>query len=57
MTAISNTPQRDTPFPVPEPRETGVDFAETDAQDDGCLPALARRFRITDMQHWIDLCA
>jgi hypothetical protein len=37
--------------------ETAVDFAETDAQDDGNLPALARRFHITDPQHWLDLCA
>jgi hypothetical protein len=37
--------------------ETAVDFPETDAQDDGHLPALPRRFHITDPQHWLDLCA
>jgi hypothetical protein len=57
MPPVSNNPQRDTPLPVPEARDTGADFPETDVQDDGCLPALAGRFRITDLQHWIDLCA
>ncbi len=25
--------------------------------DGDCAPALARHFRITDLQHWLDLCA
>jgi hypothetical protein len=25
--------------------------------DGDCTPALARRFHITDPQHWLDLCA
>jgi hypothetical protein len=34
-----------------------VDIVEIDAMDDGCRPASARRHRITDLQHWIDLSA
>lgn len=58
MTPASTTSDRKNhPNLAAEKRETAVDFAETDAQDDGHLPALARRFHITDLQHWLDLSA
>jgi hypothetical protein len=58
MSPASTTSDRKTHATLAaETREPGVDFAETDAQDDGHLPALARRFHITDLQHWLDLCA
>jgi len=30
---------------------------EVASLDGDCAPALARHFRITDLQHWLDLCA
>ena len=45
------------PHGVAETWQTALDFAETDAQDDGRVPAFAGRFPITDPQHWLDLCA
>jgi hypothetical protein len=41
----------------PETWDNPIEIAETDVQDDGYLPALPRRFHITDPQQWIDLCA
>jgi hypothetical protein len=36
----------------------GVEAAwELASLDGDCAPALARHFRITDLQHWLDLCA
>jgi hypothetical protein len=45
------------PACAPEMWPSAIDFAETDAQDDGRFPVLAGRFPITDPQHWLDLCA
>jgi hypothetical protein len=50
----------DTP---PADRERGEDGPAVEAAwelaslDGDCAPALARHFRITDLQHWLDLCA
>jgi hypothetical protein len=30
---------------------------EVASLDGDCAPALAPHFRITDLQHWLDLCA
>lgn len=44
-------------------RERGEDRAAFEAAwelaslDGDCAPALARHFHITDLQHWLDLCA
>jgi hypothetical protein len=44
-------------------REAGDDAAGVEAAwelaslDGDFTPALARHFRITDLQHWLDLCA
>jgi hypothetical protein len=58
MSAASTISDRKTHTTIAaEKREPGADFGETDAQDDGHLPALARRFHITDLQHWLDLSA
>jgi hypothetical protein len=58
MTPASTTSDRTTHASLAaEKRETGVDFVEIDAQDDGHLPALAHRFHITNLQHWLDLSA
>jgi hypothetical protein len=35
-------------------RGTGTDLHELDGD---CMPVLAEQFRITDLQHWLDLCA
>jgi hypothetical protein len=58
MTPASTTSDRKTHAnTTAETREAAVLFAETDVQDEGHLPALARRFHITDLQHWLDLSA
>jgi hypothetical protein len=47
-----------TPTADQETEEDGVEAAWEWASLDGdCAPALARHFRITDLQHWLDLCA
>jgi hypothetical protein len=55
------TPASDRNFlltlPPPPPLDGDVDMREIDAMDDGCRPASARCYRITDLQHWIDLNA
>jgi hypothetical protein len=35
-------------------RENGAGGHELDGD---CMPVLADQFRITDLQHWLDLCA
>ncbi len=55
LTNIPDTPAAD--------RDDGEDRAGFEAAwelaslDGDCAPALARHFRITDLQHWLDLCA
>jgi hypothetical protein len=44
-------------LPPPSTLDRDVDMHEIDAMDDGCRPASARHYRITDLQHWIDLSA
>jgi hypothetical protein len=58
MTAVSPTPEQDMP-PVPFVKQCQgeADFDETDATNVAYLPAAAHRFRITELQHWIDLSA
>ena len=57
---LRRTDDPDTP---PADRERGEDRAALEAAwdlaslDGDCAPALARHFRITDLQHWLDLCA
>ncbi len=34
--------------------ENGADSHELDGD---CMPVLADQFHITDLQHWLDLCA
>ncbi len=58
MIPVVNTPTHEiAPVFVPESWDAPADIVETDAQDDGTLSALARRFPITDLQHWLDLSA
>jgi hypothetical protein len=39
-------------------RERAVEEAwEMAAYEDGEVPALSNSFHITDLQHWLDLCA
>jgi hypothetical protein len=58
MTAVSPTPEQVTPpAPFLKQGQREADFVEADAPHAACLPALARHFRITELQHWIDLSA
>ena len=50
----------DTPPADPDGAEDRGAFEaawELASLDGDCAPALARHFRITDRQHWLDLCA
>jgi hypothetical protein len=50
----------DTPPAAPNVEEDRAGFEaawELASLDGDCAPALARHFRITDLQHWLDLCA
>jgi hypothetical protein len=40
-----------------EERSDTEETRELPEVDGDCMPVLADQFRITDMQHWIDLCA
>jgi hypothetical protein len=53
--AVATSGRARLPSFIAENGEAEVEFIETDA--DACMPAQARRFGITDLQHWIDLCA
>jgi hypothetical protein len=58
MIPVVSTPTHEIPpVAVPQCWEMLADFVETDAQNEGQLPTLACRLNITDLQHWIDLCA
>jgi hypothetical protein len=57
---LRSTTRPDTPSAGREAGEDepGVEAARERASLDGDFePALARHFRITDLQHWLDLCA
>jgi hypothetical protein len=57
---LRSTASPDTPTADHELVDDGraVEAAWERASLDGdCAPALARHFRITDLQHWLDLCA
>jgi hypothetical protein len=55
--------QTDNPDTSAADRDGAEDGARVEAAwelaslDGDCAPALARHFRITDLQHWLDLCA
>jgi hypothetical protein len=38
-------------------RDMQENGAEVDERDVDCMPVLADQFHITDLQHWLDLCA
>jgi hypothetical protein len=57
---LRSTTRPDTPSADREAGEDGpgVEAARDRSSLDGDFtPALARHFRITDLQHWLDLCA
>jgi hypothetical protein len=60
MVMLRFSTRPDTPAADAESGDDGpaVEAAREWASLDGdCAPALARHFRITDLQHWLDLCA